>query len=108
MHAIGHPCCAGICHSALTIFAAYPVLVFFLQVGGMAWVAGIECDVSSPASVQRLMSAAASQMGSVDVWINNAGNSGTFQVPNSLTWYSPKRGPIVPEAQTSSESFGRT
>ena len=51
-----------------------------LQVGGMAWVAGIECDVSSPASVQRLMSAAASQMGSVDVWINNAGNSGGFQV----------------------------
>ena len=46
----------------------------------MAWVAGIECDVSSPASVQRLMSAAASQMGSVDVWINNAGNSGSFQV----------------------------
>ena len=43
--------------------------------------AGIECDVSSPASVQRLMSAAASQMGSVDVWINNAGNSGGFQVP---------------------------
>ena len=55
--------------------------VAFLQVGGMAWVAGIECDVSSPASVQRLMSAAASQMGSVDVWINNAGNSGGFQVP---------------------------
>lgn len=55
-----------------------------LQVGGMAWVAGIECDVSSPASVQRLMSAAASQMGSVDVWINNAGNSGTFQVTVSI------------------------
>ena len=53
----------------------------------MAWVAGIECDVSSPASVQRLMSAAASQMGSVDVWINNAGNSGSFQVlPTSLLW----------------------
>ncbi|CAL5223855.1 g6440 [Coccomyxa viridis] len=49
------------------------------EVGGMAWVAGIECDVSSPASVQRLMSAATSQMGSVDVWINNAGNSGSFQ-----------------------------
>ena len=30
--------------------------------------------------MQRLMSAAASQMGSVDIWINNAGNSGTFQV----------------------------
>ncbi len=55
-------------------------LVFKMQVGGMAWVAGIECDVSSPASVQRLMSAATSQMGSVDVWINNAGNSGSFQV----------------------------
>lgn len=51
-----------------------------MQVGEGAWVAGIECDVSSPASVQRLMSAADSQMGSVDVWINNAGNSGTFQV----------------------------
>lgn len=51
-----------------------------MQVGESAWVAGIEFDASSPASVQRLMSAAASQMGSVDVWINNAGNSGTFQV----------------------------
>ncbi len=66
-------------------------LVFATQVGGLAWVAGIECDVSSPASVQRLMSAAASQMGSVDVWINNAGNSGSFQVLTTVL-----QRPVIP------------
>jgi NAD(P)-dependent dehydrogenase (short-subunit alcohol dehydrogenase family) len=43
-------------------------------------VGGVDCEVSSPASVQRLADAAVSQMGSVDVWINNAGYSGTYQV----------------------------
>lgn len=44
------------------------------------WVGGVDCEVSSPASVQRLADAAVSQMGSIDVWINNAGFSGTYQV----------------------------
>ncbi|EIE27680.1 NAD(P)-binding protein, partial [Coccomyxa subellipsoidea C-169] len=48
-------------------------------VGTDIWIGGIDCDVSSPASVQRLVDGAASQMGSIDVWINNAGYSGTFQ-----------------------------
>lgn len=46
-------------------------------------------DVSSPASVARLASAAPSQLGGpVDVWINNAGYSGSFQAPPppSLLW----------------------
>jgi NAD(P)-dependent dehydrogenase (short-subunit alcohol dehydrogenase family) len=50
------------------------------QVGTDIWIGGIDCDVSSPASVQRLADGAASQMGSIDVWINNAGYSGSFQV----------------------------
>ncbi len=56
------------------------------QVGAGIWVGGIDCDVSSPASVQRLADGAASQMGSIDVWINNAGFSGSFQVlaPSSI------------------------
>lgn len=51
-----------------------------LQVGPEVWVGGVDCEVSSPASVQRLADAAVSQMGSIDVWINNAGFSGTYQV----------------------------
>lgn len=43
------------------------------------WVAGVDCDVASPSSVQRLVESAAAQLGSIDVWINNAGCSGTFQ-----------------------------
>ncbi|KAK9917725.1 hypothetical protein WJX75_007567 [Coccomyxa subellipsoidea] len=49
------------------------------EVGTDIWIGGIDCDVSSPASVQRLADGAASQMGSIDVWINNAGYSGSFQ-----------------------------
>ena len=51
-----------------------------MQVGGRANVHGIACNVSSPGAVKRLADAAASQMGSVDVWINNAGYSGRYQV----------------------------
>ena len=40
---------------------------------------GIDCDVSSEASVSRLADFAASQMGRVDVWINNAGYSGSYK-----------------------------
>ena len=49
---------------------------------GTAGGAGTDVDVSSPASVARLASAAPSQLGGpVDVWINNAGYSGSFQAP---------------------------
>jgi NAD(P)-dependent dehydrogenase (short-subunit alcohol dehydrogenase family) len=36
-------------------------------------VAGIVCDVSDPASVQHLWDAAVAELGSVDLWVNNAG-----------------------------------
>jgi NAD(P)-dependent dehydrogenase (short-subunit alcohol dehydrogenase family) len=51
-----------------------------VQVGPGVWVSGVDCDVASPASVQRLADAATSQMGAVDVWVNNAGYSGSYQV----------------------------
>ena len=41
---------------------------------------GVACDVASPSSVQRLVELAAVQLGRIDVWINNAGCSGSFQV----------------------------
>ncbi|KAK9829190.1 hypothetical protein WJX72_004398 [[Myrmecia] bisecta] len=49
------------------------------EVSPDVWVSGIACEVSDPDSVVRLASAARLQMGSVDVWINNAGYSGSFQ-----------------------------
>ena len=39
-------------------------------------------DVSSPASIARLASLAKDHLGGIDVWINNAGYSGSFQVQN--------------------------
>lgn len=42
--------------------------------------AGFDVDVSSPASIARLASLAKDHLGGVDVWINNAGYSGSFQV----------------------------
>ncbi|GMH43428.1 hypothetical protein BSKO_11350 [Bryopsis sp. KO-2023] len=42
-------------------------------------VVGTECDVSSPAGIARLTSLAKGQMGQVDVWVNCAGYSGSFQ-----------------------------
>lgn len=42
-------------------------------------VEGIDCDVSNPARVARLASYAKSKLGRIDVWINNAGYSGSFQ-----------------------------
>lgn len=39
-----------------------------------------ECNVGSAKSVARLAAMAQREMGTVDVWINNAGYSGTFQV----------------------------
>lgn len=43
--------------------------------------AGLACDVSNPASVDAMMAAAMEQLGGrVDIVINNAGYSGSFQV----------------------------
>ena len=50
------------------------------EVGSGVTVHGVACDVSSPGSVARLGSVAGRILGRVDVWINNAGYSGSFQV----------------------------
>ena len=62
----------------------YFTVHFLWQVGGKAALYGLECNVSSPGAVTRLANAAASQMGSIDVWINNAGYSGRYQVLPAL------------------------
>ena len=42
---------------------------------------GLCCEVTSPGSVARLASVATGLLGGrIDVWINNAGYSGSFQV----------------------------
>ena len=51
-----------------------------MQVSPGVIVSGIDCDVGSSASVARLASYAKSKLGRIDVWINNAGYSGSFQV----------------------------
>lgn len=51
-----------------------------MQVSPGVIVNGTDCDVSSSASVARLASYAKSKLGRIDVWINNAGYSGSFQV----------------------------
>jgi len=51
-----------------------------LRLSSMDSSAGVEVDVSSPASIARLASMANDHLGGVDVWINNAGYSGSFQV----------------------------
>lgn len=56
------------------------VLLACLQVGPGVNVHGTDCDVSSSASVARLAAYAKSRLGRIDVWINNAGYSGSFQV----------------------------
>lgn len=57
-------------------------LGFLSQVHSGITIEGTECDVSSPASVSRLVSFAQAKLGRIDVWINNAGYSGSFQVSN--------------------------
>jgi NAD(P)-dependent dehydrogenase (short-subunit alcohol dehydrogenase family) len=42
--------------------------------------AGLDCDVSCPASVDRLVARAQAHLGAIDVVVNNAGYSGSFQV----------------------------
>lgn len=56
------------------------VLVMLFQVNSGVTVEGTDCDVSNPASVVRLVSHAQAKLGRIDVWINNAGYSGSFQV----------------------------
>ena len=56
------------------------ILVFKFNLSQISNRAGVEVDVSSPASVARLASLAKDHLGGVDVWINNAGYSGSFQV----------------------------
>ena len=51
-----------------------------LQVSPGVIVDGTDCDVSSSARVARLAGYAKSKLGRIDVWINNAGYSGSFQV----------------------------
>ncbi|PRW56950.1 putative chlorophyll(ide) b reductase chloroplastic isoform A [Chlorella sorokiniana] len=50
------------------------------EVGPGVRVTGVACDVSDPASVERLVGEAAAVLGGgIDVWVNNAGYSGSFQ-----------------------------
>ena len=66
------------------------LLLLVLQVGPDIQIFGQQCDVTSPASVAYLTAYAESVLGTVDVWINNAGYSGSFQVScthcKSLLW----------------------
>ena len=55
-------------------------LLLVLQVGPDIQIFGQQCDVTSPAGVAYLTAYAESVLGTVDVWINNAGYSGSFQV----------------------------
>eukprot|EP00891_Asterochloris_glomerata_P001477 jgi/Astpho2/1477/Aster-05363 len=49
------------------------------EVGPDIQIFGQQCDVTSPAGVAYLTAYAESVLGTVDVWINNAGYSGSFQ-----------------------------
>lgn len=49
------------------------------QVGPDSWLCGVDCEVSSPAGVNRLADSAHSLMGDVDIWVNNAGYCAGFQ-----------------------------
>lgn len=44
-----------------------------------AKVTGITCDVSNPADVQKLANFAVNELGSVDIWVNNAGTNKGFR-----------------------------
>jgi len=55
------------------------------EVGAGATVYGVSCDVTSQSSVARLASISTSLLGDVDVWINNAANSGSFKRFTDLT-----------------------
>ena len=55
-----------------------------LQVATGASVFGTACDVSDPQSIRKLAQEAQQRLGQIDVWINNAGYSGCFQVSDSF------------------------
>lgn len=67
-------------HVSQYILDSPSAAVTHLQVGVGVTIEGTECDVSSPASVARLAAHAQDKLGRIDVWINNAGYSGSFQV----------------------------
>ena len=55
--------------------------------------AGVACDVSEPASVEQLVGEAAAALGGgIDVWVNNAGYSGSFQVSVGI---QPRRACLI-------------
>lgn len=49
------------------------------EMGPGICIKGFDVDVSSPGSIARLASLAKNHLGGVDVWVNNAGYSGSFQ-----------------------------
>ena len=63
-----------------TLTGKVNLLLRLLQVGPDIQIFGQQCDVTSPAGVAYLTAYAESVLGTVDVWINNAGYSGSFQV----------------------------
>lgn len=48
-------------------------------------VMGTDCDVSSPGNAARLASIASNTLGSVDIWVNCAGYSGSFTAFSSMS-----------------------
>lgn len=56
------------------------LLLARLKVGLGVSVHGTDCNVNNAASVSRLAAYAKLRLGRIDVWINNAGYSGSFQV----------------------------
>ena len=70
-------------HSVQTLLTS--MLIRSMQPWAIARVQGLCCDVTSPGSVARLASVATGLLGGkIDVWINNAGYSGSFQVHNLI------------------------
>jgi NAD(P)-dependent dehydrogenase (short-subunit alcohol dehydrogenase family) len=55
---------------------------------------GLACDVTAPEQVQRLWDASAARFGKVDIWVNNAGNSGE----QGLVWKLSAQDAKVPIA----------
>lgn len=62
---------------------------------------GTDCNVSSSASVARLTAYAKSKLGRIDVWINNAGYSGSFQVLAALQYLTALGTALVLKAMLS-------
>jgi NAD(P)-dependent dehydrogenase (short-subunit alcohol dehydrogenase family) len=51
--------------------------------------AGVACNVSDPTAVEHLVRTATAVMGGMDVVINNAGYSGSFQVGAAMQTFCP-------------------